>query len=124
MSFFLDKISSSLAIFKFPIFKVKLASLHAHAFKFPLAPIIFFAKIKLHAPIFFTGFLFHESWSYAIQFFVLGGIFFAQALFIFSSCSILAYRMGKKLKLLKHSDIWDKVQALILFVIALILIYP
>lgn len=81
-------------------------------------------KVTLFFLSFFTGFLFHESWSYAIQFFVLGGIFFAQALFIFSSCSILAYRMGKKLKLIKHSDIWDKVQALILFVIALILIYP
>lgn len=81
-------------------------------------------KVTLFFLSFFTGFLFHESWSYAIQFFVLGGIFFAQALFIFSGCSILAYRMGKKLKLLNHSDIWDKVQALILFVIALILIYP
>jgi threonine/homoserine/homoserine lactone efflux protein len=81
-------------------------------------------KVSLFFLSFFPGFLFHESWSNAIQFLILGGIFYVQALFVFFSFSILAHRLTNKLQSFKQDDRWNKVQALILFIISLILIYP
>lgn len=81
-------------------------------------------KVSLFFLSFFPGFLFHKSWSYTIQFLILGVLFFTQALFVFVSCSVLVDRFGKKLKLSKQFYLWDKVQAVILFIIAIILIYP
>ncbi|MDC3218869.1 LysE family translocator, partial [Flavobacteriaceae bacterium] len=37
-------------------------------------------KVSLFFLSFFPGFLFHESWSYTIQFLILGMLFFTQAL--------------------------------------------
>jgi threonine/homoserine/homoserine lactone efflux protein len=81
-------------------------------------------KVSLFFLSFFPGFLFHESWSNAIQFLILGGIFYVQALFVFFSFSILAHRLTNKLQSFKQDDRWNKFQALILFIISLILIYP
>jgi threonine/homoserine/homoserine lactone efflux protein len=63
-------------------------------------------KVSLFFLSFFPGFLFHESWSNAIQFLILG------------------HRLTNKLQSFKQDDRWNKVQALILFIISLILIYP
>jgi len=81
-------------------------------------------KVSLFFLSFFPGFLFHNEWSYALQFLILGGIFFIQALFVFASSSILAARLGKEFKLSHRFSKWDKIQSLILFIIALILLYP
>ena len=81
-------------------------------------------KVSLFFLSFFPGFLFHQEWSYALQFFMLGSIFFIQALFIFVCCSILVNRLGQKFKLNHRFLQWDKIQSLIIFIIALILIYP
>ena len=81
-------------------------------------------KVSLFFLSFFPGFLFHHEWSYAQQFLILGSIFFVQALFIFIGCSILAARLGDKFKLGNRFSKWDKIQSLILFIIALILLYP
>jgi threonine/homoserine/homoserine lactone efflux protein len=81
-------------------------------------------KVSLFFLSFFPGFLFHHELSYSLQFFILGSIFFVQALFIFASCSILAARLGEKFKLSHRFSKWDKIQSLILFIIALILLYP
>ena len=81
-------------------------------------------KVSLFFLSFFPGFLFHHEWSYAVQFLILGSIFFVQALFVFASCSILASRLGEKFKLSHRFSKWDKIQSLILFIIALILLYP
>ena len=81
-------------------------------------------KVSLFFLSFFPGFLFHESWSNAIQFLILGGIFYVQALFVFFSFSILAHCLTNKLQSFKQDDRWNKFQALILFIISLILIYP
>ena len=81
-------------------------------------------KVSLFFLSFFPGFLFHHEWSYAVQFLILGSIFFVQALFVFASCSILASRLGEKFKLSHRFSKWDKIQSVILFIIALILLYP
>ena len=81
-------------------------------------------KVSLFFLSFFPGFSFHSEWSYALQFLILGSIFFVQALFIFSGCSILTARLGNKFKLGNRFSKWDNIQSLILFVIALTLLYP
>ena len=81
-------------------------------------------KVSLFFLSFFPGFLFHEEWSYAIQFSILGCVFFVQAFFVFASCSILVARLGQKFKLIVRFSKWYKIQSLILFIIALILLYP
>ncbi len=81
-------------------------------------------KVSLFFLSFFPGFLFHHEWTYTLQFLILGSIFFVQALFVFISCSILAAQLGEKFKLSNRFLKWDKIQSLILFIIALILLYP
>lgn len=81
-------------------------------------------KVSLFFISFFPGFLFHESWSYGQQFFLLGTLFFLQALLIFISVSLVAGQLGKKFAMQKESPFWNKFQAVVLALIALVLIYP
>ena len=81
-------------------------------------------KVSLFFISFFPGFLFHESWSYGFQFFVLGSLFFIQALLLFSMVSVLADQLGKKLILQQRTIFWNRFQAVILALIALVLFYP
>jgi threonine/homoserine/homoserine lactone efflux protein len=73
---------------------------------------------------FFPGFLFSEALSYTLQFLILGGIFFVQALVVFSVSAILVSFLGQRLQNFGSQSLWNKVQAAVLLVIALLLIYP
>ena len=81
-------------------------------------------KVTLFFISFFPGFLFSEILSYKIQFLILGIIFFIQALIIFTSISIIVHQLGQNLKFYKEQFFWNKIQAAVLFIISIILIYP
>lgn len=81
-------------------------------------------KVTLFFISFFPGFLFSEILSYKIQFLILGIIFFIQALIIFTSISIIVDQLGKNLKFYNEQFFWNKIQAAVLFIISIILIYP
>ena len=81
-------------------------------------------KVTLFFISFFPGFLFSEILSYKIQFSILGIIFFIQALIIFTSISIIVHQLGQNLKFYKEQFFWNKIQAAVLFIISIILIYP
>ena len=81
-------------------------------------------KVSLFFLSFFPVFLFHDSWSYAVQFLILGVLFFIQAVFVFFSCSLFFHRLGQKTQVSKYFDQWDKIQAILFFAIAAVLIYP
>lgn len=80
-------------------------------------------KVSLFFISFFPGFLFSEALSYTLQFLILGGIFFVQALVVFSVSAILVSFLGR-LQNFGSQSLWNKVQAAVLLVIALLLIYP
>ena len=79
-------------------------------------------KVSLFFISFFPGFLFHDSWSYGLQFLILGILFFIQALLVFSLVSLTADRMGKNKKANSDNVIWNRLQSLIFFAIAFYLI--
>ncbi|MDC3330136.1 LysE family translocator [Flavobacteriaceae bacterium] len=81
-------------------------------------------KVSLFFISFFPGFLFSEALSYTLQFLILGGIFFVQALVVFSVSAILVSFLGQRLQNFGSQSLWNKVQAAVLLVIALLLIYP
>lgn len=81
-------------------------------------------KVSLFFLSFFSGFLFHNSWSYSLQFSILGVIFYFQALIVFCLFSVLADRLGKLIGKSVIPMFWNKIQSLILFIVAIILIYP
>ena len=81
-------------------------------------------KVTLFFLSFFPGFLFHQSWSYSRQFLILGTIFFIQALFIFTTVSIFAGHLRKNINFKKEDSLWNKFQAIVLALIALVLFYP
>jgi threonine/homoserine/homoserine lactone efflux protein len=81
-------------------------------------------KVSLFFISFFPGFLFSEALSYTLQFLILGGIFFVQALVVFSVSAILVSFLGQRLQNFGSQSLWNKIQAAVLLVIALLLIYP
>jgi threonine/homoserine/homoserine lactone efflux protein len=81
-------------------------------------------KVSLFFISFFPGFLFSEALSYTLQFLILGGIFFVQALVVFTASAILVSFLGQRLQNFGSQSLWNKVQAAVLMVIALLLIYP
>ena len=81
-------------------------------------------KVSLFFISFFPGFLFSEALSYTLQFLILGGIFFVQALVVFLVSAILVSFLGQRLQNFGSQSLWNKVQAAVLLVIALLLIYP
>jgi threonine/homoserine/homoserine lactone efflux protein len=81
-------------------------------------------KVSLFFISFFPGFLFHDSWSYSFQFLILGMLFFLQAFVFFSVVSIFAAQLGNKLVSNEKSIFWNRSQAVVLVLIALVLFYP
>ena len=81
-------------------------------------------KVSLFFISFFPGFLFSSTLSLKIQFAVLGSIFLLQALIIFCSVSFLSYYFGKRIKRISQHIIWNRIQAAILFLISVFLLYP
>ncbi len=79
-------------------------------------------KVSLFFISFFPGFLFHQHWSYQIQFLFLGILFFTQALIVFSVVSLLADRLGRKIKINPQQNLWNGLQALVFFGIAFYLL--
>jgi threonine/homoserine/homoserine lactone efflux protein len=78
-------------------------------------------KVSLFFLSFFSGFLFHDSWSYSLQFSFLGVIFYFQALIVFCLCSVLVDKLIGKVTI---PIFWNKIQSIILFIVAIIIIYP
>jgi threonine/homoserine/homoserine lactone efflux protein len=81
-------------------------------------------KVSLFFISFFPGFLFHQSWSFQWQFLILGMIFFVQALLVFSSVTFFADQIGTRFLHTKDSTLWNRIQAIVLALIALMLFYP
>ena len=81
-------------------------------------------KVSLFFISFFPGFLFHQSWSFQWQFLILGMIFFVQALLVFSSVTFFADQIGTRFLYTKDSTLWNRIQAIVLALIALMLFYP
>ena len=81
-------------------------------------------KVSLFSLSFFPGFIFHQSLPYSYQFLILGGLFFIQALIIFSAVALFADAFSNKLQVQKQNKKWDKIQSLLLAIIALLLLYP
>ena len=81
-------------------------------------------KVSLFFISFFPGFLFSDHMSYKQQFLILGMLFFVQAVFVFTISSLVVDRLRKKIRVAINQVLWNKVQALVLLFIALILIYP
>ncbi|MEL0074110.1 MAG: LysE family translocator, partial [Flavobacteriaceae bacterium] len=81
-------------------------------------------KVSLFFLSFFPGFIFHQDLSYSLQFFILGSLFFLQALVLFCMVSLFADAFARKLKIQKENTHWNKIQSLVLIAIALVLFYP
>tara|TARA_A100001015_G_scaffold95515_1_gene106144 strand:- start:394 stop:1008 length:615 start_codon:yes stop_codon:yes gene_type:complete len=80
-------------------------------------------KVTIFFMIFFPGFIFSQEWTLPLQFALLGIIFWGQSLLVF--CGVIF--LGDKLKRYVVGDNFynyqNKVQALVLTVIALLLLY-
>ena len=81
-------------------------------------------KVTLFFISFFPGFLFSEELSYELQFLILGGIFFIQALVIFLLVTMIVYKLGQNFTFYKKKNSWDKLQAFVLLIISFVLLYP
>ena len=74
--------------------------------------------------IFFPGFLFHQTWSFQLQFLILGTLFFIQALLVFTIVTFFAVQIDSIFLNTKDSTLWNKIQTMVLALIALMLFYP
>ena len=81
-------------------------------------------KVSLFFISFFPGFLFHQTWSFQFQFLILGTLFFIQALLVFTVVTFFAGQIGSKFLNTKYSTRWNKIQVVVLTLIALMLFYP
>lgn len=81
-------------------------------------------KVSLFFISFFPGFLFSEVLSYNQQFLILGVIFLAQALLIFTLTALAVDHLKKRVKRYGENNLWNKIQILVLVGIAFVLIYP
>jgi len=81
-------------------------------------------KVSLFFISFFPGFLFSETMPYNLQFLILGGIFFVQALVVFTACAIFVGSLGQRVQNFGKQSVWNKVQSAVMLAIALLLIYP
>lgn len=81
-------------------------------------------KVSLFFLSFFPGFIFHTALPYSLQFFILGGLFFLQALILFCLVSLFADVFATKLNIQKENTRWNKIQSVVLAAIALLLFYP
>jgi threonine/homoserine/homoserine lactone efflux protein len=81
-------------------------------------------KVSLFFISFFPAFLFHQTWSFQFQFLILGTLFFIQALLVFTTVTFFADQIGTRFLHTKGSVLLNRIQAIILALIALILFYP
>lgn len=81
-------------------------------------------KVSLFFISFFPGFLFSEVLTYNQQFLILGGIFFIQALLVFTSSAIFVGSLGQRVQNFGKQSVWNKIQSAVLIVIAVLLINP
>ena len=81
-------------------------------------------KVSLFFISFFPGFIFSLTLSLKTQFAILGSLFIIQALIIFFIVSFISYHFGKRIKIKSQHNIWNRIQASILFLIAVFLLYP
>ena len=81
-------------------------------------------KVSLFFISFFPAFLFHQTWSFQFQFLILGTLFFIQALLVFTTVTFFADKIGTRFLHTKGSVLLNRIQAIILVLIAFILFYP
>lgn len=73
-------------------------------------------KVTLFFLALFPGFLFSESLSLSVQFFILGAIFIVVSFIVFSVIAILGGAISKEIKKSKNIGIWLKWLQIIVFV--------
>ena len=80
-------------------------------------------KVTLFFMIFFPGFIFSQQWALPLQFALLGVIFWGQSLFVFFLVIFLGDKVQRNLVGDNFYKYQNKVQALVLMTIALLLLY-
>ena len=73
-------------------------------------------KVTLFFLALFPGFLFSESLSLSVQFFILGALFIVVSFIVFSVIAILGGAISKEIKKSKNIGIWLKWLQIIVFV--------
>ena len=73
-------------------------------------------KVTLFFLALFPGFLFSESLSLSVQFFILGALFIVVSFIVFSVIAILGGTISKEIKKSKNIGIWLKWLQIIVFV--------
>ncbi len=73
-------------------------------------------KVTLFFLALFPGFLFSESLSLSVQFFILGALFIVVSFIVFSVISILGGVISKEIKKSKNIGIWLKWLQIVVFV--------
>ena len=79
-------------------------------------------KVSLFFLGFFPAFRFHDTWSITYQFLLLGLLFMLQALLIFFIIAFFSERYGRSFVTPKKQLYWNKIQALLLLFIVVILL--
>ena len=80
-------------------------------------------KVTLFFMIFFPGFIFSQEWALPLQFALLGVIFWGQSLFVFFLVIFFGDKVQRNLVGDNFYKYQNKVQALVLMTIALLLLY-
>ena len=80
-------------------------------------------KVTIFFLALFPGFLFSDSLSSVLQFYVLGGLFIATSFIVFSGIALLGGTISDKIKKSKGIGVWLKWMQIIVFVgIAIIIL--
>lgn len=73
-------------------------------------------KVTIFFLAFFPGFLFHDSWSLVVQFYILGGIFIVVSFAVFAAFALLSGTISKYLRGRPGSGRWLKWLQVVVFV--------
>lgn len=73
-------------------------------------------KVTLFFLALFPGFLFSESLSLSVQFFILGALFIAVSFIVFSVIALLGGAISKEIKKSKNIGIWLKWLQIVVFI--------
>ena len=79
-------------------------------------------KVSLFFLGFFPAFRFHDTWHLSLQFLFLGLLFILQALFIFFCVAFFSSVLGQSFSSVKKRLNWNKIQSILLFSIAILLL--
>ena len=79
-------------------------------------------KVLFFFIAYFPNFLFSETISISVQFLILGSIFIAQALFIFSTVSVVSNKMMTLLKLDTQSNMTTYFKSFVFLIIGLLIL--